>query len=160
MKPSASALAIALCATLSTLSPATATPKEHWLVAKASGGALAYNAATLARDSKTGFITLATGLFITQAQKDANGKPFQYVLAEDRLNCTSHTFQAVTRVLLDGNQNIVDQQELEAQAWQPISGNGVLAFLESVACKGDAVSGTREAANIEDMLNLMTTMAK
>ncbi|MCE9521754.1 MAG: hypothetical protein K8S25_04900 [Alphaproteobacteria bacterium] len=160
MRTSALAPVIALCAALSALSPAAAAPKESWRVAKASGGALAYNTATLARDVKTGFITLASALFVSQAQKDADGKPFQYVISEDRLNCTNHTFQAVTRVLLDGNQNVVDQQELDAQPWQPIKDNGVLAFLESVACNGDAVSNAREAASIEDMLNLMTAMAK
>ena len=160
MKSSALQRWITLCLALSALSPAAAAPNEQWLVAKASGGAIAYDTATVARDGQTGFSTLASALFITQANRDASGKPFQYVISEDRLNCTNHTFQAVTRVLLDGNQNVVDQQELDAEPWQPISGNGVLAFFESVVCEGDAIGSTREAANIEDMLNLMATMAK
>ena len=151
---------VALCIAMSVAASAAAEPKERWLVAKASGGTLAYNAETLGRDPKTGFVTLASALYLTKSQKNADGLAFQYVLSEDRLNCADNTFQAVTRVLLDDNQSIVDQLDLDAEPWRPTSANAPLAFLHGVACNGDNIGNAREAASIENALNLMKTMAK
>ena len=155
-----SRIALAICVALFAVQPAWSTVKERWIVAKASGGALAYNAETLTRDEKTGFITFASGMYLIKSQKTADGKAFHYVLSEDRLDCVANSFQAVTRVLFDDGQKVVDLIELDEQPWQPIGENPALAFLQSIACKGDAVGNTREAANVADALKLMKTLSK
>ncbi|MEQ1756558.1 MAG: surface-adhesin E family protein [Micropepsaceae bacterium] len=152
--------ALALCATLAACQLAAADTKERWLVAKASGGSLAYDTETIKRDEKTGYVTLLSALYLSKPEKSASGKVYQYILSEDRLNCSSKTFQPMTRVLLDGTPTVVDEFELEAPAWQPVSENQSLAFFLSIVCNGDALGNSREASSIEAALTLMQTMAK
>jgi len=151
---------ITLCATLALAQAASADPKERWLVATASDGSLAYNAETVKPDPKTGQVIFQSALYLNTAMKSENGKMYQYVLSEDQLNCTSKTFQPLTRVLLDGTSNVVDQFELDAAAWQPVAQNQMLAFFQDIACNGAALGEAREAANIEAAVTLMKTMAK
>ena len=151
-------IAVALCFALSGAQQAFAAPREHWFVAKSTGGALAYNATTLAPVG--GKITLSSAIYLSRPVKSAAGTEFQFVLAEDRIDCAANKFKVVTRILLNGAQDIVEMQEPDAQAWQPISGNAVLAFLQGVVCNGETVANTREAASIDDALNLMAAMGK
>lgn len=151
-------MTMALCFTLSVAQPVFAAPQERWLVAKSTGGALAYNATTLAPAG--GKVTLSTGIYLSHPVKNAAGQEFQYVLAEDRIDCAGSRYKVVTRILLSGAQDIVEVQEPDAPAWQPISGNAILAFLQGVVCNGETVASTREAANIDDALDLMKVMGK
>lgn len=151
---------IVFCATLIAAQTASADPKERWLVAKASDGSLAYNAESIKPDPKTGQLVFQSALYLNAAMKSENGKMYQYVLSEDVLNCSSKTFQPLTRVLLDGTPTVVDQFEADQAPWQPVAQNQMLDFFLSIACNGDALDNAREASNIEAAMTLMKTMAK
>ena len=155
------AAALVASATLSaSVLPSSADTKpQHWLVAKADGGSIAYETA-VERDPKTGYVFLMSALYVSEPLSVGVNKPYQYVLSDDALDCTKGQFIAVTRAFLDGAGNVVDTWELENQPWVPIAKNPSLSFLQDLVCKTDTLGNAKEAANIDRLLVLMKEMAK
>jgi hypothetical protein len=142
--------------------PAAAKPpeKELWFVAKTGSGAIAYDAHSIKHDPNTGVVTFNNALYLTTPQQTPNKTAFQFVVANDRIDCIGGRFQPVGRLLLADGGKIVDQFDTtDTKTWHPLSGNPPLAFLHRIACKGNALGKSKQATGFVGAMKLMREMA-
>ncbi len=150
-KPAAPAKAPALPA---------ATGPEVWFAAKATGGAMAYNASSIKPDPTLGTVSVTSAVYLNAPLKSPSGAQFQYVVADDRLDCVGGKFQSRARIMMDTTTKIVDATDAGEKAeWQPVAGNPIMTILTRVACQGRPIAGAKQTANFPETAKMLKTLA-
>jgi hypothetical protein len=139
---------------------AKAPEKELWFVAKTGSGAIGYDAYSIKHDPNTGVATVTNALFLSAPQQSPEKKPFQYVVATDKIDCIGGQFQPQGRLLLSIDNKIVDQfAATDTKTWHSLAGNPPLAFLKRIVCTGNALGKSKQAPNFLAAMKVMREMA-
>lgn len=138
---------------------AHAAAKERWLVAKASDGAVAYDAGTMRHDAQANVVTVTIGLYTKTPITNPDGIKWQYLLSESRIGCANKNRQVLTTVLFDHNQQMVDLQDGgDNPPWRSITNDAFASLMHNVVCNNVKLSDTSEAVDMSAALNLMRTV--
>jgi hypothetical protein len=121
--------------------PAHAAPsppfKAHWTVVEAgTGGAMAYDAASLERDDKSGqaYLTMMIGL----AKPGAfDGRPVEFLIVDTGFDCKTPQWRRGTKIGIGPDLKPLGHDDT-VEAWRPIAPETYAAGVRAFACKGIA----------------------
>ena len=142
--------------------PAAAKPApvpQIWFIAKTGSGSIAYDGYSIKPDPILGTVKITSILYMSAPQTSPEGKPFQYVVADDTIDCLAGNFQPASRRLLSADGGVVSRTGGDGTKWFPLSENKPLAFLKRIACQGAPLAKSVQAKTLTEAVVTMRKVA-
>ena len=129
---------------------------ENWIIARAAGGVLGYDAESFKRGDKGDRVSGETILYF-DTLKSAHGVAYRYQLRNLTFDCKGHRFRIDDAVALDDNAILLDVLGMPDSLWHKASGGADLQFYR-VACEHAALKQSKSVGVLETMLQRARTL--
>lgn len=130
-----------------------------WFMARTQSGAIAYDGYSIKFDPVLGTAKISSILFMTTPEKTPEGQVFQYIIADDTIDCLGNKFQPSLRRLLGADGKMLAKTGGDAKTWIPLSQNPPLAFLQRIACYGAPMAKSKQTTSLADAIVQMRVVA-